>query len=190
MNRFEYLSESISDTRDTIRAIDVKLIGTLFLFAFPFTEVRLIASSFLKIYELSLLTGIGAIALASLSWLTGIIASLVGLVALENPADAVSNDSNAKGTYFGNGLYSFNFIRCFFPKHKIGIKKLSVWEAELRHSKSEIFTELAYEHMKLVFIRNLKIKRQRIAIISLGIHLITVALVLVVAIVFVNTPLD
>ena len=105
-----------------------------------------------------------------ISWLLSLIFSILCILSIDNPTNKIENDCNAKGLFYGSDLFKINYQYLLFRKKISSTKSISNYSKELKFSVLK--KELVYEQMKLAFIRDVKSKRQKIALISAFISII------------------
>ena len=175
--KIEFVINSINDIQGTIRAIDAKFFGTIALFLLPLTEIDEISKAFKNLYINSeCLTSFVLIALI-IAWLIGIILSFIGIYSISNPSDSISGVSEAKtkGLFYQPNQFKFNFFSQFFSGSVKSKQTLLEIIEEIKLEENDRFNELVYEQIKLAYIRDVKITRQKSATIFL---LITIFLLL------------
>lgn len=182
-NRISFLTNAINDAQNIIRAVDVKIQVLLAFLLIPFALLKDIFDSInsLAIAYPSGSYHIYMIIIVILFWITWIFSLLIalsGLASIGNPNKHVRNDIGAKGTFY------LGFI--FRPKiwHSLtrtGLKStlsLSAIIDNLPKTDDEHVKELAFEHMKVVFIRDLKMFRQKLSLSFMLFWLFTGALII------------
>jgi len=143
MDKFDFLHSAIQDTQQNIRAIDFKIGALLAGCIVPFPQIREIFK-FLTLNEY---------------WWQHALAA----VAIDNPSKHIADNVNQKGLYFGGGLFKFNLFNLFWRTKSFATKSVQSYKNEIEDSSLDISKELAYEHLKLIYIRDLKIFRLRYA---------------------------
>jgi hypothetical protein len=173
----EFLYFSITDIQGTIRAIDTKLIGVLVILILPLGSLGKVT------LYISQATNSGHILIEILtwaflagffvSWLISITISILGISSIENPTEFLSDSKYAPGTYYNGGLYdTFKFPDAF--KVSDDCKStilLNEQLSKLPTTIENVINELLFEQHKLVFIRDLKIHRQKTAFLFLAIFI-------------------
>jgi len=169
-----FVVNSINDIQSTIRALDAKFFGTIALFVLPLTEFELIAKSFKGLYShypsLTLIIFIFLL----IFWLFGIVTSFIGIYGISNPSQRIKGVSKAgtTGLFYLPHIFKFNLISQFFPGWVKSSKNLLVIIEEMKLDANERFKELVFEQVKLVYIRDIKVARQKSSIIFLLLSLI------------------
>lgn len=162
--KMEFLLASISDIQSTIRAFDNKIIAIMVVIILPLSQLKLLISIYSHmIYDYPFI-GILTLSVFIITWLLSLIFSILCILSIDNPANKIENDCNAKGIFYGAGLFKINYQNLIFRKKLISTKSISNYSKDFKFS--EIKKELVYEQMKLAFIRDIKSKRQKIALIS------------------------
>jgi hypothetical protein len=166
-SKIDFILASINDIQGTIRAIDNKLIAILVLILLPISKLETIVTVFIKQIEINVFIGYVLLICFLISWTLSLIYALLGLLALENPAKHITDSQKMKGIFFGNKLFNMKWYYSFFPYNIKSTMTLETYLEEFNLSDKELSEELLFEQSKLVFIRNMKIQRQKIAIISI-----------------------
>lgn len=175
--KIEFVINSINDIQGTIRAIDAKFFGTIALFLLPLTEIGEISKAFKNLYTHGeCLTSLVLIVLI-IVWLVGIILSFIGIYSISNPSDSISGVSEAKtkGLFYQPNQFKLNFFSQFFSGSVKSKQTLLEIIEETKLEENDRFNELVYEQIKLAYIRDVKITRQKSATIFL---LVTIILLL------------
>ncbi len=176
-----FLYASIADVVDTIRAIDNKLLALIAVLILPLTQINVLVAAHHQIMLHNQVIGVILSIISALSWLLSMFFSGIGILSLGNPTRFIINDRKAKGVFYGAGQNSFDVYTVAIGRiHEV---KAGLNEMMSNHnlSSKKIFKELVFEKMKLVCIRDLKMARQRLALLSLGLHLLIDAIVLIFA---------
>lgn len=158
----DFLYQSISDTQGTIRAIDTKLSIIIAILSLPFTTIGKICNRFYRIPELYQQYPQKALAYTmftvfGLLWLMAFVISFRGLIGIDNPSLHIKKSNNIKGIFFNGDLYRCKFVDAFTNSKKVlSIRTLNQQIGMLPTTKKELVNELAYEQMKLTYIRHMK----------------------------------
>lgn len=179
MDKFEFLHSAIQDTQQNIRALDFKIGALLAGSIVPFPQIREIFK-FLVANEFWWQHAIAAIIFVI--WLAIVLILLLALSAIDNPAKHIKDNTNQKGLYFGSELFKFKLLNIFLRTKNFSKKSVQDYKNEIDDSSLDISQELAYEHLKLIYIRDLKIYRLRHAIVFIFV------LIIVGSISFLSTP--
>ena len=178
-----FLQAAITDVQATVRAIDVK-VGALFVLVLaPFASLARVFAHVDKLCCRSPKYVFIALSVCFLaSWFLALVSLVRAIGALDNPARHIPNSNNQKGTFYGGGLFDFNIIDAFFNRHNVKAKKdLDAFSTDIPTSIEEIEMELAFEHMKVVYIRDIKATR-----LKWGVRFATIWLILGSSIFFVS----
>lgn len=170
-SKIEFLKCSIQDIQGTIRSIDNKIFGVLVLLILPvtildrleilFCNLSLFNSTFAK----SLLIAFFG------CWILSLIFSFRAVLSIGNPNNFI-NGNTGKGYFYGSNLFSINIFGNLFSR-QTSLKSLESYLEEMK-SDWEIVNELTYEQMKLVYIREFKMKMQKIALMTLALSILIV----------------
>ena len=161
MSTKEFLYNAIQDTVSTIRAIDTKLHIVLGLYLLPLAMSDKLCKAIVKWsstqkWDDLCTVQIFAIIFASISfflWLVGMIISIRGIIAISNPAQAIEGQK-PNGTFYYVGKLKGLF------QIKLD-STLDAYKNRLPSNDNEIVDELAFEQMKLSYIRDIKIARHK-----------------------------
>ncbi|WP_213686473.1 hypothetical protein [Acinetobacter sp. WY4] len=160
MDKLEFLNSAIQDTQQTIRAIDFKIGALLAGCIVPFPKIR-------EIFEFLTESGFfwqhALAAIIFTMWLVIVFILLAALSAIDNPIKHITDHSNQKGLYFSGGLFKFNLWNLLFRTKNFSTKTVQEYKNEIDDPTLDISQELSYEHLKLIYIRDLKIFRLRYA---------------------------
>jgi len=181
--KIKFLEASIKDIQDTIRALDRKMFGTLVLLLLPITQITNVVGALKMVLERCHCLGVLLIFVAVLIWLWGFINSCLGILSMGNPANHIKKlngkDSIKVNGYFYNpGFYNINIFQSIFSNSISSRKTLEEYIEDL-NTDWDISNELIFEQAKLAFIRDLKIQRQRNALIAILIVGITIGILIV-----------
>jgi hypothetical protein len=184
--RNEFLLSSIGDIQGTIRAMDTKLIGILIFLMLPLSHIGKIffyCKHALIIYcwhcPFCFIATIALIILFCSSWLLTIITALKGISAIDNPSshlcqNELQEENFPKGVFYNGDLFRPNILDILKNrpslKSSISIKKQL---DSLPVNEDPITIELLFEQNKLVYIRSIKIIRQKWCFILLEFFIFT-----------------
>ena len=160
MDKLEFLYSAIQDTQQNIRAIDFKIGALLAGCIVPFPKIREI---FEFLVESGSMWNHALAAMLFVTWLLIVFILLAALSAIDNPSKHIPDYMNQKGLYFNAGLFKFNLCNILYRSKNFSSKSTEDYKNAIEHSDFDITKELAYEHLKLVYIRDLKIFRLRYA---------------------------
>jgi len=163
----DFIISSILDIQSTIRAIDNKLIAIIVFVLLPVSKLDVIVLVFMKHIANNPFVGYFLLFIFILFWVLSFIFSLLGILGLENPAKHIQGSNNLKGIFYNGDIYKIRLNQILFSSQIKSKKLFNSYLSELDLSKKNILKELVFEQFKLTFIRDLKMKRQRIAIISI-----------------------
>jgi hypothetical protein len=164
----EYLISSIVDIQGTIRALDSK-VGIIFvILSIPFGSIG-------KIYntcKILLLSGSKAapyfnihlflIFIFLILWILAFICAVRAVISIENPSEHIVNSGDYTGFFYCGGMYQFGLLDSFFNRKNIkAVKDVKKHVDSLPISQQQINEELAFEQMKLAYIRDVKSIRQK-----------------------------
>lgn len=160
-NKTAFLAGSILDTQTTIRAIDVKIGALLVGLLAPFAAFGRVWGHFMHVCQVEpIYLGIGLSVTFFLTWICSVIALVRALSAIDNPARHIVNSGKYKGSFYGGGLYVFGFLDAFLNRPMIKASTdIPTMVANAPDTKDQIIEELAFEQLKLIYIRDMKLFR-------------------------------
>jgi hypothetical protein len=166
VDKNEFLLAAISDTQSTIRAVDVKVAALIAGLLVPFSNIDtlweilgLIVDS--KFFTLAIVLG----GLFFGLWISTILLLIRTIAPLNNPATHILESSKFVGAFYGGGIFKPSFWDLFLNRKAL-TSKISMGDIIAMYpiSEKEIGNELAFEHAKLIYIRDLKQFRLKRAI--------------------------
>lgn len=169
--KLEYRYQAITDTQGTIRAIDTK-IGVLFLVLLvPFSILGDIRGHILSLFTPMAIDvlHIFSIVLTFIfisSYILSLIISLKAIIAIDNPANHINSSIKHNGSFYLPGLFRLQLIDSIVNRKEVLCScTLSEILDKSPEGISEIQESLTFEHIKLAYIREVKLHRQRWAFI-------------------------
>ncbi len=163
----EFLLASIQDIQSTIRAIDYKVSASLAGLLAPFAVIGKIHNTFVVLVMRAQYMGSISAIIFCLLWALTLFFLLLAIAPIDNPAKHIDGNNKARGSFYGGGLFSINFCDSFFNrKGTQSTISLFDYSKTFTNDESELFTELVFEQMKLVYIRDKKMIRFRFALLS------------------------
>lgn len=159
--KINFMQSAVNDVQATIRAIDVKIGALLVLVLAPFSNISRVFGHVDKLCCRTPKWAFIALGIAFFtSWLLALASLVRALGATDNPAKHIPGAANMSGTYYGGGLYSFGILDSLFNRKKIKAKKdLITFFNDLPLQEDDILKDLAFEQMKVVYIRDIKANR-------------------------------
>lgn len=156
--KIEFLYQSISDTQNTIRAIDMKL-GFLFVVVFmPVVSIPDVYEVYQKI-NVVIVYKVLSYALI-VTWCMSFFLLYRAVVSIKNPQSVIENFCGGDSCSFYNGdLFSFKTVDVFFNFPINANKTIGQKCSMLPNTQDEVIVALVAENIKLAYIRDLKIKR-------------------------------
>ncbi len=162
MDKFSFLQSAIQDTQQTIRALDFKIGALLAGSIVPFPKIR-------EIFEFLTQSNMWwqeALAwLIFIIWLLIVFILLAALSAIDNPSKHINDGYAQKGYYYGGGTFNFNIMNGFFRTDIRTQRTVEEYTGELDNVNFSFLKELSFEHLKLIYIRDLKLYRLKFAVI-------------------------
>lgn len=180
MDKPEFILAAINDTQSTIRATDAKVVAFLAGVFLPFSKVDRVWAhlNYLHISYHDYISYILGGAFLFF-WLLSIICLVRSISAIDNPGKHISDHMLKKGSFYAGGLYKFSLIDLVWNRSSIKTEStVSSFETHYPEdikrdgqgaSIPVIVEELAFEHMKLAYIRDIKLHRLHYAFISMHI---------------------
>lgn len=157
MDKSTYILNAIVDAQTTIRATDTKAAALLAALLIPFSSIGKIWLYFSLLPSCFLTYFLGT--LFSLFWLLALFTITKAIASIDNPRQHILDCDGAKGSFYLGGLFKLSERDCFINSTKvISLRGLSDITDEYPESIC-IDKELAFEHMKLVYIRDIKTHR-------------------------------
>jgi hypothetical protein len=159
----EFLREALSDSQSTIRAIDAKLAAFLTALILPFSLLGRAWAHIKATYLIDPHIGTSLFVLFFLLWFLSITCIVTGLAAIGNPAEHIKGGEFRKTCFYAGGLFKFRVTDAFFNKRTIKSNiSLEQYIALLPSSEADIKKELAFENLKLSYIRDIKLHRLKV----------------------------
>ncbi len=159
--KINFIKSSISDIQATIRAIDTKIGFALLIVLFPLTNLGKVQWHLINISNKNpklLFTFLSL--LFCLLWLASLVGLIRAISAIDNPTKHIINNSKFSGTYYAGGVYTFGLSDVFSNRDVIKASiDVDSFFSKIPAEKGAIAKELSFEQLKLVYIRDIKIKR-------------------------------
>lgn len=155
--KIDFLYQSIVDTQSTIRAVDVK-IGLLFVVAFlPVAELKEIISTYKALKDVSDLYFYSML-LVGFLWVLSVYTLFKSTISISDPKSHISGEL-PKGNFYSRNLFTLSAIDNFFNFPIKSNQTVDMFSGELPKDENEVIKELSFEKLKVVYIRDVKIKR-------------------------------
>lgn len=160
-SKVEFMFAAIADTQATIRAIDIKVATLIVGVLAPLANTNRI---FFHLDHVGLQSPqclcMTIVVLFLLAWLLALAALVRAIGAIDNPSQHIINTGSCKGTFYRGGLYTLSIVDAFLDRDIIKASTdLPSCVAQIPATETEIENELVFEHMKLAFIRDVKLNR-------------------------------
>jgi hypothetical protein len=163
----EFLYAAIIDTQETIRAIDGKIEMLLLFLVIPVTALPQLLAQAKNLWtahtSCAAHGGIAGLTAAFvLSWLVAFFCSFRTLSSISNPLMHIRQPCDATGAFYRGGEYIVS-LRDVLANRTEPTSKSTVKDvvAALPGEEEAVLDELAAEQLKVVYIRDIKIIRQR-----------------------------
>ncbi len=165
-DKTEFILNAANDTQGTIRAIDVKVGALLTGLLIPITFLGRIWNHLIHLSETT--SPVIAMTIGStflIMWLLAVLMLVRTLSAIDNPASHIHKPDDCIGSFYGGGLFTLGPLDTIFNRKSIrSTKSLQEFLGEYPASTQEINRELAFEHLKLIYIRDIKLHRFKFAL--------------------------
>ncbi|WP_394230551.1 hypothetical protein [Shewanella colwelliana] len=157
-NKAQFIIAAIEDCQATIRATDVKVGALLAGLLLPFSQITHI---WIYLTQLSAMIEHQIFTFAFFAlWFTAICTLVRTISAIDNPANHIVNENTCKGSFYSGGLYRFGFLDSLLNREIIKADKdVANFALSYPDSTDKIELELSFEHMKLIYIREIKLHR-------------------------------
>ena len=157
-SKAKFIISAIEDCQATIRATDVKVGALLAGLLLPFSQISHIWK------YLTQLSGMIESQMVTLVffflWFIAILALVRTISAIDNPANHIVNENTCKGSFYNGGLYNFGFLDSLLNRDMVKANKdIANFALSYPNSSEDIELELSFEHMKLIYIREIKLHR-------------------------------
>jgi hypothetical protein len=157
-----FLYAAIADAQGTIRATDSKIAVLMVILAIPLTKLGNIYRDCFALYnnENRCVSNLSIILIFIFCclWLISFWTAIRALHPVDNPADHIDGE-RPTGIFYSGGLFQPNFwaanFKCFSKAHR----QIQHQLGQLPSSAEDLIKELTFEHMKLIYIRTIKLKR-------------------------------
>jgi len=172
----EFLYASINDAQSTIRAVDFKVSVLMLVLTIPLTQIP---SIFLTIYTLTtslcdawLVVAVLLVGLFLATWLFSLTASLKSIIAIDNPVSHIKGGPK-EGSFYSAALFRTGFIDSVWNRCLQSKRSVQEHHDAMPSDDDALVMELTFEQMKLVYIRSVKLERQKYAFISAAIWFVS-----------------
>lgn len=160
-NRTDFVYAAIQDTQATIRAIDVKVGILLVGLLAPFSNLgRIVAHTSHLVSTTDFIIGYGLSITFFALWALALTSLVMSVSAIDNPAAHIASSSKFKGAFYGGGLYRLSIIDALLNRDTVKAEMdFASFSKAIPTSDNETEEELIFEHMKLIYIREIKLVR-------------------------------
>jgi len=157
-----FLYAAISDAQGTIKATDSKIAVLMVILAIPLTKLGSIYRDCFALYsnESRCVSNFSLILICAfcLFWFLSFWAAMRALNPVDNPSDHIDGEK-PNGIFYSGGLFQPNFWAANFKCLSKSNRQIQHQLDQLPSSTENLVKELTFEHMKLVYIRTIKMKR-------------------------------
>lgn len=165
--KIQFLYASISDIQNTIRLIDAKIGFIVVFLLIPLSKLGKITTSFICLYPVyasmwqQLLFFILLFVFAGL-WFLAFLCAFKAVSSIDNPAYHIAGYKKMKGTFFSGGLYKLNLADAVINRRSLlSTQNVNEHTAILPQDSAQLIDELTFDQMKLAYIRDIKLFRQK-----------------------------
>ncbi|EKA7371671.1 hypothetical protein OL330_000860 [Vibrio parahaemolyticus] len=157
-SKSDFIMAAIQDCQATIRATDVKVGALLAGLLLPFSQITQVWK---YLDQLSTFIECNAVTYLFFAlWFLAICSLVRTISAIDNPSNHIVNESTCKGAFYGARLYRFGFLDSLLNREVIKADKdIASFAETYPDTPDGIELELSFEHMKLIYIREIKMHR-------------------------------
>ena len=161
-----FILAAIHDAQSTIRSIDVKVAALLAGLIIPISSIDKMWGYWANISTITTTCIPDLIGIAFLvTWLLAVMSLVRTISAISDPASHIVNSSRQKGSFYGGGLFEFGCVDMLLNRSIIKANKDVVeFSQDYPSTEDETISELTFEHLKLIYIRDIKLHRLRLSI--------------------------
>lgn len=165
-SKIDFILAAINDTQGTIRSIDVKVGALLAALLLPLSFIEKILGHLIHISViLSMYAAFPIGIIFFITWFVALFSLARTISAIDNPRDHIVNSKDHKGSFYGAGLYKFGWLDILLNRKIIKADKdVSAFSQEYPETEKKIISELSFEHIKLIYIREIKLFRLNAAL--------------------------
>jgi hypothetical protein len=167
-SKIQFLYSSISDIQSTIRAIDTKISFLIVVLSLPSTGFDKVSKYFLLAWagskkdSISLALYSVAVICSLIFWFLAFLTAIRTVVAIDDPSEHILYKVKPTGSFYCRRLFDLKFIDAVFHSRSAISNRTVLQIADaLPKDENELIQELAFEQMKLAYIRDLKLLRQK-----------------------------
>mgnify|MGYP001471599962 FL=1 len=161
-----FILAAIHDAQSTIRSTDVKVATLLAGLIIPIASIDTMWGYWANISALTTTCIPDLIGIAFLvTWLLAFMSLVLTISAISNPASHIVNSNSQKGSFYGGKLFEFGWADMLLNRSTIRANKdIVAFYQDYPSTEDETILELAFEHLKLIYIRDIKLHRLRLSI--------------------------
>ncbi|EAT16736.1 hypothetical protein HTZ97_05630 [Desulfuromonas acetoxidans] len=165
-SKTNFIVAAIGDTQAVIRAVDFKVAALLAAMLLPISSLGRIWA---HVSHFSLSVGLcwGLIFGGTFLflWLFAVLTLVRSISAIDNPSRHIVNSSSYNGSFYGGGLYEFGLLDAIVNRGVVKASKDVVsFSGDYPDCEDGLVSELTFEHMKLIYIRDVKMHRLRLGL--------------------------
>ena len=160
----EFIFAAIQDCQATIRATDVKVGALLAGLLLPFSKISEIWTVFETLSNHIHHTFVTYIFFSL--WFLALFLLVRTIAAIDNPTNHIVSVGTCKGSFYSAGLYAFHISDSILNRDIVKANKvITNFIADYPDKSDDIESELAFEHMKLIYIREIKLYRLKFSLL-------------------------
>jgi hypothetical protein len=160
--QLRFLLAALQDTQTVIRATDSKVAALSFGLAVPLTKLGAIWAVcdqlLAKVNGFAEFCAGLTIFIFAAAWLLSVAGALRTLLHVDNPAKHIGGDIPS-GAFYSASLFQPSLVDLFFPRRMDATTRFTDFFGRLPTADRDIRRELAFELMKVVYIRTIKLRR-------------------------------
>jgi hypothetical protein len=156
-----FLTSAIEDTQNIIRAIDIKMQIAFGILIVPATNVGDIITTSVNLFSAGGIFLKAVVVCFFVIWLIALYICLKCLAGIGNPIPHIKNDKDVSGTFYLGDQFKFGFTNCFYNQDVSSKDSINSIFGKIPKTDELILGDLTYEMMKVTYIRELKLIRQR-----------------------------
>ena len=166
--KITFIYTAINDCQSTIRAIYVKLGALLAGMLLPVASLDKIWSVLDAFYKQNdNLFGKLTLILFFFLWFISVVILIRTFAAIDNPSRHISQSNDSIGSFFGGGQFQFAKRDVFFNRQSVKSKySVPVMICSYPESIVNLINELTFEHLKLIYIRDIKLHRLKSGVLA------------------------
>jgi len=161
--KINFILNAINDTQNVIRAVDSKIQILFAILAIPTLNIGEIIPAAKSLWNSDCYSfPKQALVMAFYGiWILAVYIAFKCLSGIGSPIGHIKGNKPLTGTFYLGDQFNFSFQNCFRNGRVISKNSIDEIITRIPKTKQEILDELTFELTKVVYIRDLKIYRQR-----------------------------